>query len=274
MRARLPRTLLGAVAVLLFSSEALAGQYIVYLHGRGSQTWAHGVTPIAGWTSVTLSYDGNSSLADARSSTSIRNAVRTYCSGDNACIIACYSAGCLRTLHAMDTLRAQGVELRVLWVEATGSAAGGTRLAEISTNLIGDEPIDEDIRRDAARPATGWGHIQDAMPPMVMYHLAGKRDSCVFFLCGNWFLPSGACDGLVCMDSAGGAAKAGEFHDGCALQAAGALYPGRRYDSAQAPCTGLDKNHGQLGSSLSQAVQRGLTLPPRSDPRTAPASSR
>jgi hypothetical protein len=259
MRSRLVVVLrLAAVVGSLVASEAVAGQYVLYLHGRSSQSWGRSLMAVSGWTNVTLSYDGNARLANASVSGLIRQTVRNYCSGDNSCVIACHSAGCLRTLYAVEQLRAEQVPLAVLWVEAAASAAGGTRLAEISTNLFGDQPIDEDIRRDSARSSTGWGYIQSTMPPSVMYHLAGRKDSCVWFVCGNWFLPAGSCDGLVCMDSAGGAARSGEFSDGCALAANNQLYPGRRYDSAQVACSGASKNHSELGDFVGTAVRTGI----------------
>ncbi len=259
MRARLVVVIqLVAVVGALASSEAVAGQYILYLHGRSSQGWGRPTAAVSGWTNVTLSYDGNARLANASVSGVIRQTVRTYCSADNACVIACHSAGCLRTLYAVEQLRAEKVPLNLLFVEAAASAAGGTRLAELSTNLFGDQPIDEDIRRDSARATTGWGYIQGTMPPSVMYHLAGRKDSCVWFVCGNWALPPGSCDGLVCMDSAGGAARAGEFSDGCALERSGQLYPGRRYDSAQVACNGANKNHSEVGDFAANAVRTGL----------------
>lgn len=237
----------------LLPVRAEAEQYILYLHGRTETTWKHGTATVAGWTNVTFQYDGNASLANEAVSTVLNDAFTRYCSGENLCIAVCFSAGCMRALKALDDITAQGVQPTLLWMEAAASAAGGSALAETSSSF-GGQPIDYDLHRSTAR--NKWAHIQDAVAPATMYHLAGKRDTCVWAGCGNWLLPPGLCDGAVCVDSAGGASVSGSFYDGCKLAQEPGLYPGRKWDADFAPCTGLEKNHAGVAKVAPTVVSQ------------------
>jgi hypothetical protein len=241
----------GVLALVLLPALALADQYVLYLHGRLEQEWKHPTASLPGFANVTFLYDGNARLADWKVSRQLHDAFGKYCGAHNSCVIVCFSAGCMRTLKALDELRAEKVPLEVLWVEAAASAAGGTALAERSNVILG-EPIDADLRREVARGR--WAFIQDAMASNVMYHVAGRRDFCPVTGCGNWFLPPGMCDGALCVDSAGGASRSGSYFDGCALAANPGVYPGRVWDRANAPCKGLELHHNQVADYVAEAV--------------------
>lgn len=227
------------------SSSADAANYVLYFHGRGQGSWNGEVANAAGWTNVTFSYNGNAKLNGNETNVTVTNAISTYCSGGNACIIHCYSAGCLRTLKAVSDLRAGGNSLPGLyWAEASGSAAGGTKLAELSTSgwtkyiakLLGQqEKVDFDLTPGAARGT--WGYVQDDMG-VTMFHIAGAKNVCkkILFvkICGNKYVDAGVGDGVVGMDSASGASAQGKVWDGCAV----AKYPYRTYDSWYSPCGG------------------------------------
>lgn len=244
------------VSLFLMSVPGIASadNFILYLQGRGDGIWRYAQVQMPGWTNVPFGYDGSAPLGDPFVSDIIEQRFVAHCSGANACIIACHSAGCMRTLKAVDALEARGVALNILWVSAASSAAGGTRLAELSTNLFGAQPIDEDIRRDRARAATGWGFLQDAMRNTKMHHIAGNRDACSGFVCGNWVLPGGICDGMLCVDSAGGASITGAFDNACVLP----RYPGRTYDTAHAGCFGEGFNHSGMPDHVVRAVETDL----------------
>jgi hypothetical protein len=263
----------GLVALLLVfgvlaltTRTAHAENSVLYLQGRAWGSWSSERVSAAGWTQRTLDFNGNARLDGYETNVIVRNAIQTYCSGANNCVILCYSAGCNRALKAIDDLRASGNTLPGLfWIEAAGSAAGGTKLAEMATGgfvgfmakLFGQqEKIDFDLSPGAARGT--WGYTQDAVPPDAMYHTAGNLDICkgfwIFKLCGNAYIDAGVADGLVGFDSAAGASAQGRYYDGCAA----AKYPGRLWQSG-VPCGGEARDHfgivGRVVTLLAPQVQ-------------------
>jgi hypothetical protein len=254
-----------------WSSDALAGRYIIHLHGRSSGGWSPetvnvGTIPGGGWQNVTLCYNGSARLNSAETNAIVKNEIRNKCSSANMCVLHCYSAGCARMLKAVSDLRAEGADLGGLqWAVASGSAAGGTGLAELSTTgltgflakLLGvQEPIDHDITPGAARNT--WGYIQHDMPKLT-YHIAGRKDTCVNLLvarlCGNAHIGGGMGDGLVPLASAGGFSSAAAVTEGCpGGDPAAGKYTNRRYakdwDTDEAGvagiCDGLDRDHAGI----------------------------
>jgi hypothetical protein len=209
-----------------------------------------------------MTYNGSDPLSGSSADANIRNAISAYCASGHSCVLHCYSAGCLRMLKAVSDLRAQGNTLPGLqWAQASGSAAGGSRLAEISTRgltgmlakLTGlQEKIDWDITPSAAR--NRWGYVQDDMGKTV-YHVAGNRDTCKSLLgavriCGNTFLANGAGDGLVNFDSAAGYSSAGAFTDACGS----GKYPFRAYDTNISACGGVARDHLGIHEVGSQSI--------------------
>lgn len=234
-----------ALATVGFTSEAKAGNYIVYLQGRSMKSWTPELASASGWTNVTLAYDGSKALNSDATNVTVKNAIGTYCSNGNNCIVHCYSAGCLRMVKAVSDLRAAGNTLPGLfWAEASGSAAGGSHLAELSTKgltsilakIFGlQEKIDYDITPGAARNT--WGYTQSQMGATV-YHIAGAKNICkkILFvkLCSGGYVGEGVNDGLVALHSSAGASSQGTYYDGCAV----AKYPWRTYDSGYVACGG------------------------------------
>lgn len=274
-----PLTLLAALAILVgLTAPAFAGNYVVYLQGRGWASWNGETLSASGWTNVTLSYNGNAVLNGPETNTTVKNAIATYCSGGNNCIIHCYSAGCLRMLKAVYDLRAGGNSLPgIQYAEGSGSAAGGTKVAEVSTQgltsfiakLIGQqEKVDKDLTTGAARNT--WGYVQNSFGANF-WQFGGYLDICknlVFFkICGNKYVTGGVggftADGVVGMDSYSGQSTAGAVSNGCNA----AKYSYRIYDSGPyydsngnnlTPCTGAARDHfgepglgtGMLGADL------------------------
>ncbi|MFW5740933.1 MAG: hypothetical protein ACOC1F_11270, partial [Myxococcota bacterium] len=255
--------------------SADAGNYILYLHGRGDKCWVGSgqdcsqyryLVNAPGWTNVTTYYDGSEALASSVG-TAVENAVAAYCGGGNNCVVHCHSTGCLRMLKAVSDLRAKGNTLPgLLWAEASASAAGGSELAAISTQgltglmakLFGiQHKVDYDLAPSAARDR--WGYVQDDMVATV-YHLAGKRDICVGLigplkLCGNAWINKGSADGAVAMHSTAGYSTVGTYWDGCQ----GGKYPYRVYDTDINPdCTGTDRDHMGVPEEGSEIVAQVL----------------
>jgi hypothetical protein len=209
-----------------------------------------------------MSYNGSGALADSAIDTNIRNTISAYCRNGNICVIHCYSAGCLRMLKAVADLAALGKPaVGLQWAEASGSAAGGSPLANIATGaltgmfakLIGmQEPIDFDITPGAARGR--WLYVQGAFGKTV-YHVAGTRDTCKTLLglvriCGNPFINNGAADGLVSFASAAGYSDTGAYTNACGSN----KYPYRAYDTDVSTCSGVDRDHLGIHEVGAQAI--------------------
>ncbi len=269
------------VAGMFVSAPAFAGNYVVFLQGRGWASWNGETVTAAGWTSVTLAFNGNAKLDGPETNTTVKNAISTYCGTGtgNSCVIHCYSAGCLRMLKAVKDLRAGGNTLSgLLFAEGSGSAAGGTKLAELSTTgltkylakIIGQqEKIDFDLTTGAARNT--WSSVQNGFGANF-WQFGGYKDICkslLFFkICGNSYLGGGTADGVVGMDSYSGASTAGAITNGCNA----AKYSWRIYDSGpyndssgnnQTPCTGAARDHfGEpgLGTAMLGADITGTGL--------------
>lgn len=211
---------------------AYAAKHVLYLHGRsmGSFPAAAFIGTTSAWTHVTMNYNGSARLNDAGVRTQIRDEIANRCTASD-CVIVCYSAGCARMLLGLEDLRAQGrYPPRLLWTSAAASAAGGTRLAELSTkkgirllakilkvlgiNVPSASAIDYDLGRNSMRQT--WGFIQNSSQVPV-YHLAGSRDICttirILFikikLCGNKRFPGRKGDGAVPVHSAAGYSTVG-----------------------------------------------------------------
>jgi Somatomedin B domain len=252
-------TVLVVLILSAFAASAHAENTVLHFQGRGWGSWnGETVTQSAQWTSRTFNFSGNSRLDSYDTNVTVRNAIASYCSGANNCIVVCFSAGCSRVLKAIDDLRAAGNTLPGLfWVQAAGSAAGGTKLAEIATSgftgflakLFGQqEAIDFDLTPAVARGT--FGYTQDAIPPDAMYQVAGNQDICkgfwFFKICGNHFIDAGIADGLIGIDSASGASAAGRYWDGCSP----AKYPGRIWEPSS-PCGGEARDHfGLVGRTI------------------------
>ncbi|MBV8758493.1 MAG: hypothetical protein JO257_14505 [Deltaproteobacteria bacterium] len=210
-------------ASIFVAAPAGATNYAFHMQGRGWKGWDTMQTVSANiWTNMFFQYDGNSSITDVTTTNEINNALKTYCNTTaNSCVILCYSAGCNRMQKAVSDLHAAGYALpSILWAEATGSAGGGTGLAELATQggtkilakLLGQqEKIDFALTPSAARASaqTDFGKM--------IYHLAGNQDICkgfwIFKLCGNSYVGYGKGDGVVPFHSAFGCSSAGAVSD-------------------------------------------------------------
>lgn len=258
--------------------SASAGNYVVYLHGRSMNGWPSNALlgAPAGWSHITMSYDGSASLANSSVRTGITDTIAAYCGGGNQCVVVCYSAGCARMLDAYKVLKDQGrYPANILWSEAAGSAAGGSELATLSTkwwvkllakifNLDAAAPIDYDIQPNVMRNGA-YANIQNQATTPV-YHLAGSKNICIKLkilfirikLCSNGRFPGNYGDGAVPVHSAAGYADSGAHAN---MQDGSAKYVFRAYE--QTPLYAVD-HVGILGplvsaGSLRLAVNKNAT---------------
>jgi hypothetical protein len=236
------RTLLalvfGAVgAVTALPETASAGNYVLHFQGRSQGSWTSNTTsgtrmPLAdvavnGWTNKTFTFNGNARIISNETDSSIdvnsvNYALRTFCGTGtgNACIVHCYSTGCYRAMKAIDDIRSgYGGQVSnslagLLYMEGSGSAAGGTDLAEISTGLFTgwmakilgqQEAVDYDLTR--ARARTDFSYIHDGMP-VQFWHVDGNKEICkkligFIKICSGGQI-AGSDDGVVPWASAAG----------------------------------------------------------------------
>ncbi len=265
-------TAVAAAALTAFTSDAQAGNYILYFHGRSQSGWAGNelVIPPAGWTNVTFSYNGSERINGDATNVTVRNALSTYCTNGNICIVNAYSAGVFRVLKAMHDLGNRGGIPGLAYVNAGASAAGGSALAELSTRGITgllskifgvQEAVDFDLTRGAAR--NNYGYVQDAAYDAggaFMFHTAGSKDLCVRLLfgiklCSGRMFIGGTNDGVVGFDSAAGYEYAGSYSDACN---GGARYPGRAYETANAGCGGESRDHFGMSGRASSVLANGM----------------
>jgi hypothetical protein len=267
--------LLGGLAGL---ANAHAANYVLHFHGRSQGSWmsSEGGARMAlanvatnGWTNKTFSYNGNARIVSNETDSttdvnSVNYALRTYCGTGtgNACIVHCYSAGCLRALKAIDDIRAgyggaANSLAGLLYMEGSGSVEGGTDLAELATGLFTgwiakilgqQESIDFDLTR--ARARTDFAYVHDAMP-VQFWHVDGNIEVCKKLLgfvkiCSGWVI-AGSDDGVVPWASSAGFSSSEPRTSMCNVSAAEEQdvtqnvpnkYPKHRTDTTWIDCDG------------------------------------
>lgn len=152
----------------------------LYVHGRSDSTpvdwgyWAGQARP--GVNAVAVNWAGNDRIGNTNFT--IREALDTYCTGENWCYIACHSAGCAQVGYALDLYGVTGdVESwNIYWVAAAGSAAGGSEVADLKL-WSNHHPIDEDLKTIAMR--NSYDHDDTAGVTHYMLAGAGYSDAYV-----------------------------------------------------------------------------------------------
>lgn len=143
--------LAGLVALfgLLAGSPILAGNYIVFVHGKGENSsgladtnagrWGNTDTYGAAskmrntWTKRFVNYNGTQNPTTSgtdRAQTKLTAAINSYCKNGNQCYIVCHSAGCMAVGYWIANNVAPSTLLTVV---AGGSAASGSPFADIGT---------------------------------------------------------------------------------------------------------------------------------------------
>ncbi|MCL4225969.1 MAG: hypothetical protein KJZ91_16020 [Myxococcales bacterium] len=173
------------------AADTWTNDRIVYVHGRAMKQWpAQALLSAAwSWSHQWMNFDGSARLTNATVRTTVANTLAANCTAPRRCVIVCHSAGCARTLLALDDLRAQGRPANsVLFIEAIASAAGGTEVANVATRWYvkllakltrsdqgGAAAIDTDLTTGSMRGT--FAYIQNGAGA-PMYHYAGSVDLC------------------------------------------------------------------------------------------------
>ena len=214
------RGALVALAVAAVSTQAT--NYTVWVKGRGAGGvpgnhldfgyWGAG-TADAGVNKVAANWDGRSRIATENHR--LRDALDCYCTGENWCYIAAYSAGDLMVGYALDLYggtqrykkvpspNASGVctnkdgktqtGWNIKWVRVAAGAGGGSELANVGAWAV-SEPLVSDLKTATARAL--YNHNNTANTVFYMY--AGAKGTAY-----SAILP-GQDDEVVAYHSSGG----------------------------------------------------------------------
>jgi hypothetical protein len=205
------------LALALSPGAASAAQYVVHVHGRGQSGWGDNpmfATP--GWQTVSVTYNATTATL-AQANAQLRPQLASFCTGANTCIIVAYSNGALQLGYTQANY--PSVLANALYIEAGGSAAGGTELLNNWTSTVGSwlgqtypSGVDATLTVSGARNA--YNHSLSA--GITTYHLGGNTGP------GNaiWWATSGFISGnddsVVPYHSAFGCSASGSQTEGCA----------------------------------------------------------
>lgn len=210
-----------AAAFVCAPAIASAADYVVHVHGRTQSTWTNTMYSISNYTSVKCDYEAKYNTL-AQSNVTVRSCLSQYCSGSNRCIIVAYSNGNHQVQYTQTYYPSAVANL--LYVEAGGSAAGGSELADIaapiqnfldwfssSFELYYSTGVDATLGVSSARNA--YNH--NVNNGKTTYHTAGNTN----MTNGLWYLTAsslpGDDDGVVAYHSAYGCASSGSQSSSC-----------------------------------------------------------
>lgn len=211
------------LCLLLASTVAGATNYTLWINGRSGggapgnysdfRYWGPAGTP-AGINKQAVNWDGRSSIASQ--SGRVRDALDCFCTGQNWCYIAAYSAGDLLLGYTLAnyggsaravtnaSANANGVcsasggvqtGWNLKWVRVAAGAAGGSELATAGAWTT-SEPLVQDLKTSTARAMYNHNDTRNVW----FYRYAGARGTAYSFL-----LP-GQDDEVVAYHSSGGVA--------------------------------------------------------------------
>ncbi len=197
-----------AAAFLSFAAPARGATYSLYVHGRTGGTTGCGVsqpTP-TGWSywngqvqpgvnPIPVNYDGTAHISVANPT--VRAYFDQYCTGGNSCYVACHSAGCAHVGYALDLY---GGRWNILWIDAGGSAEGGTELSDYLGWATCDA-LGSDLRTGTVRSLYNHNDLRGVWS----YMFAGAKGAVYSFI-----LP-GDDDSVVPFHSAGGMSSTGRW---------------------------------------------------------------
>ena len=208
-----------ALAVAAVSTQAT--NYTVWVNGRGGggtpgdygdfRYWGSATMP-AGVNKVAANWDGKSHIA--AENYRVRDALDCFCTGNNWCYVAAYSAGDMMVGYALDlygsstrykknpSQRSGGVcgnsdgttqtGWNIKWVRVAAGAAGGSELANIGAWAVSEDLV-SDLKTATARSL--YNHNDTANVWFYMY--AGSKGTAY-----SWALP-GQDDEVVAYHSSG-----------------------------------------------------------------------
>jgi pimeloyl-ACP methyl ester carboxylesterase len=212
-----------AAALVAFAtpSAASAADYVVHVHGRTQTTWTNTWYSMSGWTNVKCDYEAKYNTL-AQSNVTVRSCLSSYCTGSNRCILVGYSNGNHQIQYTQTHY--PGSLTNLLYVEAGGSAVGGSELADAaqpiqnfldwfggSFEVFYGNGVDATLTVSGARNA--YNH--DVHNGKTTYHTVGNTDA----FDGLWWLTAGILpgddDGVVAFHSAFGCRNSGSQGSGC-----------------------------------------------------------
>jgi hypothetical protein len=205
-----PISLSLALGLVFAAQPAFAGTYTLYVHGRTAGTTGCNVsqpTP-SGWSywggqvrpgvnPVPVNYDGTAHISV--SNPTVRSYLDAYCSGANSCYVACHSAGCAQIGYALD-LYGANARWNVIWIDAAGSAEGGTELSDY-LSWASCDALGGDLKTGTVRAMYNHSDLRGVWE----YLFAGAKGAIYSFAL------SGDDDGVVPFHSAGGMSKTGRW---------------------------------------------------------------
>jgi hypothetical protein len=210
-----------ALCLLACAGLASATNYTLWINGRGSggaignynsfTYWGPASVP-AGVNKKAVNWDGRSSIASQ--SVLVRNALDCFCTGNNWCYIASYSAGDLLLGYTLANyggsarLRKNAVAgsngvcgnaggsqtgWNIKWVRVAAGSGGGSELADVGAWTT-SEPLVQDLKTTTARAMYNHNETRG----LWFYMYAGAS--------GDWGSPilPGQDDGVEAYHSAGG----------------------------------------------------------------------
>lgn len=231
LRVRMRALAIGLASVVTatlvaWTAPARGANYVVYVHGRAQTSWDESaVHPIAGFSPAFVNYNATTATL-AQANVDVRAGLARYCSGENVCIVVAYSNGALQVGYTQAYYpEALG---NALYVEAGGSAAGGSELLNGFTSLVGrvlgaTYPTGVDATLSVSGARNAYNHNLHA--GIATYHIGGDTNwrNGLWYVDGA-FLP-GNDDGVVTFASAFGCAASGSQPPSCAKYAGHSLDP-------------------------------------------------
>jgi hypothetical protein len=221
------RVLLGtALALACLAGGVYADSYTLWINGRNGSGAAGNYLDFSYWGPAgvaagvnkrSVNWDGYNRISTTNAK--IRDALDCYCTGNNWCYIAAYSAGDLQIGYALSlyggskrhvkdaTPNASGVcgnaggrqtGWNIRWAAVAAGAAGGTELANLGSWAVSD-PLTSDLKTSTARAM--YDHNQTRAKWFYMF--AGAKGALY-----SSILP-GQDDEVIAYHSAGGVSGSG-----------------------------------------------------------------
>lgn len=232
------KTTLLAVAMAtvlgLASTEALATNYTLWIHGRSPSfttakgnynSWAYwgSSATVAGVNKKSVNWGGEDATALTTNNTYVIRALDCFCTGANWCYIAAHSAGDLQIGYSLAnsgsstrykknaTPDATGtcgnltgsptqVGWNIKWIESAGGAGGGSELANLASAVWADTPLTRQMTTTAARAL--YNHNTTS----VMFNMLAGAKGTLY----SGTLP-GQDDEVIAYHSSGGVSVVGSF---------------------------------------------------------------
>ncbi len=218
MKVSLTSLVLFVGGLVFAASEVSAGKYAIFIHGRGSNKcslsdtdssyWGAASNVNGGYTKRFVNYNSQydpRTFSSCRGSYHLYTKLNSYCKGGHTCQVMCHSAGCYTTAYLAQRYPYYWDDYAMSYVVFTGSAEGGSELANAGEWATGWS-MDLALKTGTAR-ASSFNHNDTGGR---MYYLNAGFD-------GNWLsaiLP-GEDDGVVSFHSACGISAGANGYNSC-----------------------------------------------------------